>query len=115
MHRFRPAEETWFAETLPAARTAGSAGRKAIRLFDHVLEARDELAAVLPPDGHTPPTRAVGQAILTPMKRLVRAMDAFHDYATRRGGAAAGGGVQERSASLVVRRSARGPQPVTTT
>ena len=35
-HRFRPAEETWFAAALPAALRAGKTGEEAITLFTKV-------------------------------------------------------------------------------
>ena len=85
-HRFRPAEETWINEALPAARVGGSQGERAIALLNRVLEARDELAAALPPDGRTPGTRSGGQAILVPMKRLNDAMEAFMNYGQTVGG-----------------------------
>ena len=85
-HRFRPAEETWSSDALPAARRAGGGGAEAIKLFDRVLEARDELVEVLPPDGQTPRTRVGGQAVLGRMRVLVNAMEAFQVFADRTGG-----------------------------
>ena len=80
-HRFRPAEETWMAEALPAAKRAGVHGHHAMGLFEVVLLARDRLAVTLPSDGRTPSTRAGGQVILIPMRQLVAVMDAFMGYA----------------------------------
>ncbi len=85
-HRFRPAEEAWFADALPAALSAGKTGEEAITLFTEVLAARDDLAAALPPDGQTPQTRKGGQAVLAPMKRLGEAMSAYHHYSRKLGG-----------------------------
>jgi len=79
-YRFRPAEELWFAEGLPASIRIGTAADHAKELFEAIQVARDELVAVLPADGQTPRTRAGGLTILEPMRRLVEAMDRFRAY-----------------------------------
>jgi hypothetical protein len=79
-HRFRPAEQVWFDEALPAVVAASPDFDRAIELFDQILTARDELAEALPQDGRTPTTRAEGQSILNPMRKLMGAIDAFTDY-----------------------------------
>ena len=70
----------------PSGSTRGRWGAEAIKLFDRVLEARDELVEVLPPDGQTPRTRVGGQAVLGRMRVLVNAMEAFQVFADRTGG-----------------------------